>query len=270
MCIRDRPWDVAASNWHGLASWIGQALFKGSDPIRLVLDVGSTTVDIIPLLHGRVASPARCDSDRLRMKQLVYTGVGRTPIAAILDNIDFDGQQWPLVAERFATSDDAYVALGLIEGDCSLDSDSTGNSAARVHDTADGRPRSVYYAQARLARMLGEDLQRLSANQVLKLARQVVDAQAQRIAEGIIHNLSSMAPPSGVHAAVEFDDTSSTSGSETLPWVVVSGHGRCLADAALAKVPVPVRPVYLEDLLSPQGARCAPAVAVAWLLEQCR
>ncbi len=45
-------WDVAASNWHGLASyalrWTG-----GKEPALLV-DVGSTTIDLIPLSDDQV------------------------------------------------------------------------------------------------------------------------------------------------------------------------------------------------------------------------
>jgi (4-(4-[2-(gamma-L-glutamylamino)ethyl]phenoxymethyl)furan-2-yl)methanamine synthase len=43
---RTSPWDVAASNWHALATWIGTL---PEHPVNLVLDIGSTTVDIIPM-----------------------------------------------------------------------------------------------------------------------------------------------------------------------------------------------------------------------------
>ncbi|MEO8269122.1 MAG: hydantoinase/oxoprolinase family protein, partial [Aureliella sp.] len=71
-----RPWDVAASNWHALAQWIGQHVVEEDEHLRLVLDIGSTTVDVIPMVEGRVATNARCDSDRLRKQQLLYTGMG--------------------------------------------------------------------------------------------------------------------------------------------------------------------------------------------------
>ncbi|MCA9182414.1 MAG: hypothetical protein KDA51_13205, partial [Planctomycetales bacterium] len=175
-----RPWDVAASNWHALAEWIVRYVVADCDNLRLVLDIGSTTVDVIPIIGRRIATTARCDSERLRMRQLVYTGVGRTPIAAILTSATLDGVHWPLVAERFATSDDAYVALGIVPAadlmwpdappsDCSMwpdapPSESLPRRLGRYGsdaDTADGRPRTVSAARARLARMLGEDCERL-------------------------------------------------------------------------------------------------------------
>ena len=46
---RDIPLLVAAANWHGLATWLGRLAPKGN---ALLIDIGSTTTDIIPLLDG--------------------------------------------------------------------------------------------------------------------------------------------------------------------------------------------------------------------------
>jgi probable H4MPT-linked C1 transfer pathway protein len=248
------PWDVAASNWHALAQWIARSLATAGENLRLVLDVGSTTVDVIPMSAGHISTSARCDSERLRKRQLVYTGVGRTSVAAILTSANIDGTQWPLVAERFATSDDAYVALGLLpaaeasgEVEGSLTTIARSSSEA---ETADGRPRTVAAARARLARMLGEDCERLIGSEVDSLARQVVARQARQVAQAIAENLAPATVPN------------------QRALIVISGHGYPLAEAAIELLPQAVDCVYLAERITPSAARCAPAVAVAWLLEQ--
>ncbi len=107
------PWDVAASNWYALATWICTHLNASID---LVLDIGSTTVDIIPIKPSGtgsacVATAARTDRDRLHLGQLIYTGMQRTPVAAILNTLMTPRGNCPVMAERFATSDDAYMLL---------------------------------------------------------------------------------------------------------------------------------------------------------------
>jgi len=270
---------VAASNWHALAQWIARHVVADSENLRLVLDIGSTTVDVIPVVGRRVATTARCDSERLRMRQLIYTGVGRTPIAAILSSATFDGVHWPLVAERFATSDDAYVVLGIVPAadpkcsdspppacsmwpdappsECSSRPDAPPPESLRQRhsrygpaaDTADGRPRTVSAARARLARMLGEDSERLKHGEVDSLARQVIDRQARQVAQAIAENLPAL------------------SSSDERPLIMISGHGLPLARAAVAQLPQEVDCVNLSERISSGAARCAPAVAVARLLE---
>src|SRR5690348_15637130 len=70
---RARPWDVAAANWVATALAVA-----GVHPDALLVDVGSTTADVIPIAQGRVAATARDDLGRLLAGELVYTGVLRT------------------------------------------------------------------------------------------------------------------------------------------------------------------------------------------------
>ena len=73
---RARPLDVAAANW--VASALAVAALH---PDALLLDVGSTTADVIPIADGRVAADGRTDLDRLLAGELVYTGALRTNLA---------------------------------------------------------------------------------------------------------------------------------------------------------------------------------------------
>ena len=57
---RDRPLSVAASNWAATARWVGTRF-----PRSMLIDVGSTTTDIIPIIDGQVAATGRTDPARI-------------------------------------------------------------------------------------------------------------------------------------------------------------------------------------------------------------
>ncbi len=65
---------VAAANWLALATYAGR--FAPTGP-ALVIDIGSTTTDIVPLSDGKPIPQGRTDAERLRLGELVYTGVQR-------------------------------------------------------------------------------------------------------------------------------------------------------------------------------------------------
>src|SRR5579884_2539286 len=74
---RRKPLQVASANWLALAAFAGRYVPQGP---ALVIDIGSTTTDIVPLLDGRPMPQGRTDSERLGCSELVYTGVRRTPL----------------------------------------------------------------------------------------------------------------------------------------------------------------------------------------------
>ena len=241
---RQRAWEVASSNWYALAAWIQQSRSFERTPRGLIVDIGSTTIDCIPIGPAGVATQAKTDRQRMQRQQLLYTGIRRTPIAAILPSVVIDQQACPLMAERFATSDDAYLALGLTQenaGDC---------------DSADGRPRTRLNAISRLAHMVGEDAETLPEQTILDIAQQVVDAQAHQLASAIRANV-----PENLGG----DD-----------WTIyLTGHGGALFDAAhrelvgnelVGNACHGCRIRRLDELSGASAARAAPAVAVAWLL----
>lgn len=238
------PWAVAASNWYALSSWLGRWPATASYCRSAVLiDVGSTTVDIVPLKNNQPCTQARTDRERLEKSQLVYTGISRTPVCAILQHMRLGDSDIPLMAELFATADDAYLALGLVE------------EQAHDHGTADGRPRTKTCAMARIARMLGEDSETLNESQTLSLAEQIIDAQAQQVARAIERNLASLIEGMA----------SDSPHSAPNPYLVLTGHGWPLHQRALAKLHNDYATWRLSASLSADASRCAPAVAVAWL-----
>ncbi|MEW4451442.1 hydantoinase/oxoprolinase family protein [Bremerella sp. JC817] len=227
------PMSVAAANWHALGSFGGH-WFKGKN--GLVVDVGSTTTDIIPVVGGQVASKSQSDVQRLLAGELVYLGVERTPICGITDHVTFRGKRCPTANEWFATSIDVLLALGLFDEE------------PENHGTADGRPATREFAKTRLARMICADGDEVTWTEINEMARELNSIMVKKIAAGIRQVVEEQ--------KMEVELT------------VISGHGDFLAEAALDAAGVVTHREYLTDLIGANAARCAPAYALAILAEK--
>ena len=161
---RRRPWDVAAANWVATALAVAAAY-----PDALLIDVGSTTADVIPISGGRVAATASNDLDRLLAGELVYTGVLRTNLAAIAPRVPVRGEWCPVSSEYFAISGDVHVLLGHLE------------TAAYDCPTPDGRPATVAFARERIARLVCSDLDQLGEADVDAIAAFLHGEQLRQI-----------------------------------------------------------------------------------------
>lgn len=150
------PLVAAASNWLALAT---VAAGLAGDAPAVLIDVGTTTTDVIPILGGRVAARGRTDTDRLRNGELIYAGVSRTPVCALTTELPFQGTPTGLAAELFATTGDVYVVLGDLSPD------------EIQSPTADGRTTSHERSVERLARMVCADRESCSDEDAVDLAR---------------------------------------------------------------------------------------------------
>jgi probable H4MPT-linked C1 transfer pathway protein len=222
------PMSVASANWHALATYAGRWAPIGP---AILIDIGSTTTDIIPLVDGRPTPTGRTDFERLSSKELVYTGVQRTPICALLE----PGEG---MAEFFATTLDVYLVLGLIDED------------AANCQTADGRSATRPLAHARLARMLGHDA--ASLDDVRLFAERIYWRQSQSILDGLVSVADHMGHPSA---------TMVVAGSG--PWLALG------AIQNYSQVFTPPRETLsLSEVLGPEVSSAACAVAAAALLAE--
>lgn len=220
---------AAAANWLALATYVGRWARTGA---AILIDTGSTTTDVIPLENGRPAPTGRTDSERLRSGELVYTGVRRTPVCAVLGPA--------VAAEWFATTHDVYVRL------CRLPAE------PECRATADGRPMTPEFVHARLARMLGGDPEITPPADTWVLADRAHGVQRATIAAAIRRVLERLSVPPKT--------------------VIVSGSGEFLARAAWEELTPSrewsaVRVQSLAELVgaSCSEAACARAMAVlAW------
>ncbi|MDM0115985.1 hydantoinase/oxoprolinase family protein [Variovorax sp. J22R133] len=133
--------DIASANWLATARHAAQRFGNG-----LLVDIGSTTTDLIAFKDGRVATTSRADAQRLASGELVYHGVVRTPLCAVAQRIDWRGKPHNVMNEFFATSADVYRRTGEL------------NPAHDLYPSADNAAKDAQHTRQRLARMIGLDL----------------------------------------------------------------------------------------------------------------
>ncbi len=229
----DSALQVASANWLATASLIASQLHEG-----VLIDVGSTTTDLIPFADKQVLTCDTSDHQRLVSQSLIYTGVVRTPLMAITDKAPFAGEWVYLMAEHFATTADVYRLLGqLPEGTDLLPS-------------ADGGEKSPIGSARRLARMLGLDADATDFEGWRKVSGYIAEQQLRQIEDACARMLSRP----GL--------------SDSAP-LVGAGVGRFLVERICQRLNRPY--VGIETLFScsreqaSKAAECAPAVAVASL-----
>jgi probable H4MPT-linked C1 transfer pathway protein len=178
---RARPWDVAAANWVATALAVAEVHRDA-----LLIDVGSTTADVVPIVDGRVAASARDDLGRLLAGELVYTGVLRTNLAAIAPRVPVRGGWCPVSSEYFAISADVHVVLGHL--------------APEAYDcpTPDGRPTTAAFARERIARLVCSDVEQLDAAQIDAIAAYLHGEQLRALEEAARRVQRTLAPDAPV------------------------------------------------------------------------
>jgi len=157
---------IASANWLASSCWLASQI-----PDALFVDIGSTTADLILLKAGKPQARGANDAQRMQYQELVYTGVVRTPLMAIAQQIPFAGELVMVAAEYFATSADIYR----------LTSDL--NEAEDMADTADGGDKSLEASARRLARMVGHDVDDAPMSAWICLAQAFKQRQLHQLAE---------------------------------------------------------------------------------------
>jgi probable H4MPT-linked C1 transfer pathway protein len=221
---RAHPWDVAAANWVATALAVADA-----HPDALLIDVGSTTADLVPIADGRVAASGHNDLERLLAGELVYTGVLRTNLAAIAPRVPVRGGSCPVASEYFAISADVHLVLGHLPPE------------AYDCPTPDGRPVTVASARERIARLVCSDVDQLGEREIDAIAAFLHGEQLRQIeaaARRVQRPLPSAAP------------------------VVAVGAGAFLGAEVAARLDRPVA----HGPWGAAGGEVAPAAALAALL----
>jgi hypothetical protein len=165
---RREPLKVAAANWPATGWMVSQAIKD-----CFIIDVGSTTTSIIPVIERRVVAAGKTDLDKLLNGELVYTGALRTNVATIVNSIPVRGGIARVSSELFASSGDVHLILGNIsEKDYTV-------------ETADGRGTTKIEARGRLARVVCADIEMLNEKEMVEMANYVYEAQIKQIADGL-------------------------------------------------------------------------------------
>jgi len=162
------PLSVAAANW-AATGWMVSKLLRNC----IVIDVGSTTTSIIPIVEGSVSAAGKTDLEKLIDGELVYTGSLRTNAATIVNSVPLEGGVARVSSELFAQTGDVHLVLGNIkEEDYTV-------------ETADGKGKTRAESLARLARLVCADTETLSEDEIVQIANYVYEKQVEQITEGL-------------------------------------------------------------------------------------
>lgn len=159
---------VSASNWVATSLVFGER-----EKLGMLLDMGSTTLDLIPIKEGLPATVGKNDVDRLLNEELFYTGVLRPPVSTIVQSVPFRNAKCPISFERFALMADVYRILGKIDEE------------QYTCDTADGRGKDLENCYARLARMVCGDIDMIKKNELDEIAEYIYQEQKNIVEEAI-------------------------------------------------------------------------------------
>lgn len=250
-----RPEDAPAI---ASANWLATGYFAAPRVEQaLLVDLGSTTTDLLVLRGGEVLTQGYTDSERLRREELVYSGTVRTSLMALAQTAPLEGEWLGVMAEHFATTADVYRLTHELP------------EHADQSTTADGMEKTLEASARRIARLLGRDAESLDLAAWQRLAKYFRERQLAKLLDACHRQLSRGLLDHGAP-------------------LIGAGVGRFLVQELARRLAHP----YLDfaDLLpsqpgvqgstctntpSPAGPAphrvaddCAPAVAVAYLARQ--
>jgi probable H4MPT-linked C1 transfer pathway protein len=236
---------IASANWLATATHAARRVDEG-----VLIDIGSTTTDLIAVRAGRVLGNSRSDARRLATGELVYHGVVRTPLCALGPRVAWRGVELNVMNEFFATAADVYRLTGELD------------PAHDLHPSADNAPKNLPATRQRLARMIGMDARDAAPDDWLAFARSWRARQVDELAGQLrrvrdAHALS--------HSAIAI---SAGCGDFLVADVLAQAgvRGVCLHYGRdLARVAVDT-PASAEATMR-WAQVCAPAVAVAALFD---
>ncbi len=225
------PLQVAAANWVA-TGWMVSQLLRDC----IILDVGSTTTSIIPVVGGEVAAEGKTDLEKLMNGELVYTGSLRTNLATIIQDIPMRNSAATVASELFAQSGDMHLVLGNI------------TTEDYTVETPDGKGKTRQEAMARLARLVCADTESLSESEILHIAEYTYDEQVKQISAGLSQVYS---------RNIDF--------WRRKPSIVVTGLGRNFLAKKAAKKLGFDELFDLEELVMHKIAKVSTAVGVAFM-----
>ena len=232
---RTDPLSVASTNFLASATLAGM---KVAD--ALLIDMGSTTTDIIAIVGGKPAPRGITDGARLEAGELVYTGLTRTDVSVVAQRANFRGREQRLAASGFANMADVRRVLGTLP------------AGVDQHATFDGRGTSVQESVARFARCFGRDAADAAAEDWRACAQAVADRQIAEVRAAIYEVLSASALPANAS-------------------IIAAGIGAAEMSALARRLGRPSIDFGELAAASPDcrewATRCAPAVAVALLAD---
>jgi len=168
--------DVAAANWWAVGWFISQLREDG-----VVVDVGSTTTTITPVMRGEILSKGLNDVEKMSLGEIVYIGALRTPISSVTSMVPLNGGWCRVSSEYFANTGDVNLILGYI--------------TEEEYDiaTPDKRGKSIEDCHNRLSRVVCGDGRMLTSLQTRLMAKFIYEKIVEKVFEGLTQVLSRFA-----------------------------------------------------------------------------
>lgn len=156
------------------ANWVSTALFLGHFVSQCVLiDAGSTTIDLIPISNSIPITKGKDDVSRLINHELVYTGGLRATIPSITHYVPYKDNMVRISFEKFALISDVHRILNNI------------SEEEYINDTADNRTKSLNDSYARIARIICMDLDTVSKEDLDKIVNYIYEKQLEIVTEEV-------------------------------------------------------------------------------------
>ena len=166
---------IFAANWSSTALFLGQFI-----PTCILIDAGTTTIDIIPILDSTPVPKGKNDISRLMNHELIYTGGLRATIPSITHHVPYKDKNVRISFEKFALISDIHRILNNI------------SEEEYINDTADNRSKSLENCYARLSRVICMDIETISKEDLKIMANYIYEKQLDIITREIklfMHNL---------------------------------------------------------------------------------
>jgi len=163
------------------SNWVSTSLFLGYfQPLCILIDAGSTTIDIIPIVNSIPVAQGKDDISRMINHELVYTGGLRATIPSITQFVPYKNKLVRISFEKFALISDVHLILGNIRED------------EYINDTADNRSKSLENCYARLSRIICMDIETISKQELHKIAEYIYEKQLEMIKDEIQDFMSNL------------------------------------------------------------------------------
>ena len=159
--------ELAAANWLAACD-----AFSEEYPNALLVDMGSTTTDIIPLQNARKLL-GYTDLKRLQDGYLLYLGMLRTSIATLISEVTLNGIKTAVSREFFANTADAHLVMNTITRDI------------YTCERADGKDTSYASCIRRISRVVCADPEEIGESGAKQIAETCIDIQKEIVLSGV-------------------------------------------------------------------------------------
>ena len=169
-------------NWHAIGRYMSKHIREG-----IIIDFGSTTTDFVLIKGGQVINNSFSDYTRLGTGELVYTGIIRSPIFAIMNSININTQKYKIIPEYFSSMSDIYRIHKKIKKNFDVD------------DETDSSDKSIISSYHRISRSFGFDFNKKYKKLIYRLTEEIMNKQLKIIYENAIklfqkYNLNKNSP----------------------------------------------------------------------------